>query len=130
MVEGLLLLIPFLTTTVNPDVGLADGALMIAAAGVLMVTYDGLLSRANMKGRRRVRGALGWSVMSTGLLIAFGGVLWGSQVACMCPESVSCSCGEGFYAFVIVGGLALAAIGAAITTSAVRKRNSTELDEN
>jgi len=122
LVGGFLLLLPFFTTTVNPNVSLADGALLVLALGGLMMVADVFIRMTKAEGRRMVVVSAGWCIFSAGLLTTFAGSLLGAQVMCSCPAEGPCSCGVPLYSIMFFGGLVVSVAGVAITLVGTKLR--------
>lgn len=125
LAEGLLLLLPFFTTRVNPNVGLADGAMLVIALGGLMVIADSFTREVH--GRDTVTAYVGWCCLFAGLLIALAGFLLGSQVACSCPAEGPCACGDPLNTIMVFGGIALVLVGGTALDLLRRQRGRSAL---
>jgi len=108
------LLLPYLTTPVNPDIILADVALLVLLLGALVIASNTYVRRV----RRRASGSriaiLSYSGFSAGLLVAFAGFLLANQVACSCPPTpleVPCPCDVPLYDLMFYAGLVIASLG-------------------
>jgi hypothetical protein len=116
----LLFLFPFLTTRVNPDVGLGFLGLVIALLGGLVLAANSFRMRVQPRGIGLVFAIAGWATLSAGLLISLAGFLLGSQVICGCPASpappaspVPCDCFVTLYNLMLYGGFYAALVGGA-----------------
>lgn len=126
---------PFLTTSVNPDVTLGFLGLLILLLGGLIIASNSFRSRVRLRGAGFLLAVAGWSILSAGLLIAFAGFLWESQVSCSCPASGTCLCGVPLYEMMFSGGILSALVGAAsIVVGTLLSRNrpvgTPTLDQN
>ncbi len=114
---------PFVTTSVNPDVTLGFQGLLVTLLGVLVVASNSFRKKVRLGGVGLWFAIGGWLLLSTGLLVAFAGFLFESQVTCSCPASGPCICGVPLYELMFSGGLLAVLSGAAtIAVGAVLSR--------
>jgi hypothetical protein len=125
-IMGILLLLVFLSTPINPSVTAGNLGLLAILLGVLVVGFDAFAKKAQLQGVPMKLTVIGWGLFSIGLLVGLAGFLLVNQVACSCPDCpvgrpCPCICGDSLYPFMIVVGITVAIIGVVIL---VRQRSS------
>jgi hypothetical protein len=117
-ITGVVFLLIFLRTTVNPDVTIGNLGLLALLLGVLVVAFDLFTKKIQLQGVNTIVAVTGWSLFSAGLLVGLAGFLLANQVACSCPEyplaNYPCICGVPLYNLMFSGGILTAVAGAAV----------------
>ncbi len=113
---GLISLVLFFATPINPNTTLADLGLLSILGGALFV-YLGFLRKRTTPGEQtKALVMTGWKILSVGLLVALGAFLLLNQT--MCAEA----CSLTGYLVYFYGGLLAAAAGFAAIIVGRRSR--------
>jgi hypothetical protein len=113
---GIISMVLFFATAVNPNVTLGDLGLLSVLGGALLIYLAFLRRRTTTGERTNALVVTGWKVLSVGLLVALGAFLLLIQTAC----AEECDL-TGYYAY-FYGGLLAAAAGLAMIIVGRRSR--------
>lgn len=123
---GAILLLDFLSRTVNPDVTAGDLGILGLLLGGLVLAAGSLGKRASPRGQGSSLVMVGWLALSVGLLVAIAALLLLNQTPCMCTNQIvgqrlACSCGASFGTTLDAGVLVAVAGAAGIVVGASRR---------
>lgn len=117
LIIGILLLLDFASKNINPNVSAANSGLLALLFGCLLIGADAFSKRVNLSQTATnlsVMIVAGWTILSSGLLVALLGFLLENQVMCNCPASGPCNCGVLLYSVMFYTGLSGSLIGAGL----------------
>jgi hypothetical protein len=126
----LVFLLPFLATSVNPNVAIGFAGIIITIVGILILGTNAFRKGMKVQESGLVLAVLGWLALASGALVSLTGFFLQNQVTCACPAEGPCACSVPFYNMMFYGGLIVAIVGiVSIVGGAISSRGNSAISQ-